>query len=121
MSSNALTLFILFLNISLIPATSALNQEGLSLLSWLSTFNSSDSATAFSSWDPTHQSPCRWDYIKCSKEGFVSEIIIESIDLHTTFPTQLSGAVQSLLVSGGALSVTSRNLQVSLCHIVVDC
>jgi len=32
---------------------------------------------------------------------------------------QLSGAVQSLLVAGGALSVTSRNLQVSLCHIVV--
>ncbi|KAL5128419.1 LRR receptor-like serine/threonine-protein kinase RCH1 [Glycine soja] len=106
MSSNALTLFILFLNISLIPATSALNQEGLSLLSWLSTFNSSDSATAFSSWDPTHQSPCRWDYIKCSKEGFVSEIIIESIDLHTTFPTQLLsfGNLTTLVISNANLT-----------------
>lgn len=33
---------------------------------------------------------------------------------------QLSGAVQSLLVAGGAFSVASRNLQVSLCYTVVD-
>lgn len=32
---------------------------------------------------------------------------------------QLSGAVQSLLVAGGTLSVTSRNLQVSLCYIII--
>ncbi|KAK7359279.1 hypothetical protein VNO77_01232 [Canavalia gladiata] len=31
---------------------------------------------------------------------------------------QLSGAVQSLLVAGGALSVASRNLQVNLCYII---
>lgn len=32
---------------------------------------------------------------------------------------QLSGALQSLLVAGGTLSVTSRNLQVSLWYIII--
>ncbi|KAL5776707.1 hypothetical protein ACOSP7_009633 [Xanthoceras sorbifolium] len=89
MSSNAITIIILFLNISLFPAISALNQEGVSLLSWLSTFDSSSSTTFFSSWNPSHQNPCNWDYIKCSSDGFVSEITITSIHLPTSFPTQL--------------------------------
>jgi len=33
---------------------------------------------------------------------------------------QLSGALQSLLVAGGTLSVTSRNLQVSLWYIIMN-
>ncbi|KAL1309756.1 hypothetical protein AAHE18_17G201000 [Arachis hypogaea] len=116
MSRNAssTTLLILFLlNISLLlpPQISSLNQEGLSLLSWLSTFNSSNSATAssfFSSWDPTHENPCRWDYIKCSKQGFVSEIIVQSIDLHSTFPTQLVSFnhLETLVISNGNLTGT---------------
>ncbi|KAM3759416.1 hypothetical protein ACB098_01G118200 [Castanea mollissima] len=89
MSSNAVITFILFLNVFMFPAISALNQEGLSLLSWLSAFNSSSSATFFHSWDPTHNNPCKWDYIKCSRQGFVSDITITSINLHTGFPTQL--------------------------------
>lgn len=89
MPRNSITIFLLFLHIPLFPAISALNQEGLSLLSWLSTFNSSSSATFFSSWNPSHQNPCNWDYIKCSSNGFVSEITITSLNLSTTFPTQL--------------------------------
>ncbi|KAI9201715.1 hypothetical protein LWI28_027997 [Acer negundo] len=89
MSNNVITIIILFLNISLFPTTSALNQEGVSLLSWLSTFDSSSSATFFSSWNSSHQNPCNWDYIKCSSDGFVSEITITSIHLPTSFPTQL--------------------------------
>ncbi|KAI8013527.1 LRR receptor-like serine/threonine-protein kinase [Camellia lanceoleosa] len=85
MSGNANLIFLLFLNIL---AISALNQEGLSLLSWLSTFNSSHSATFFASWNATHNNPCKWDYIKCNCDGFVSEINISSIDLCTTFPIQ---------------------------------
>lgn len=67
-------------------AISALNQEGLSLLAWLSTFNSSSSAVFFSSWQQTHETPCKWDYIKCNDHAFVSEITITSIYLPTTFP-----------------------------------
>ncbi|KAJ7965413.1 receptor-like protein kinase 2 [Quillaja saponaria] len=89
MSSKAITLIILFLNISLFPAISGLNQEGISLLSWLSTFNSSSSAIFFSSWNPTHKDPCKWDYIKCSSNGFVSEFTITSITLHSSFPSQI--------------------------------
>ncbi|KAF5955103.1 hypothetical protein HYC85_007959 [Camellia sinensis] len=85
MSGNANLIFLLFLNIL---AISALNQEGLSLLSWLSIFNSSHSATFFASWNATHKNPCQWDYIKCNCDGFVSEINISSIDLCTTFPIQ---------------------------------
>ena len=89
MSSNAITIFLLFLNISIFPAISALNQEGHCLLSWLSTFNSSLSATFFSTWDPSHKNPCKWDYVRCSSNGFVSGITITSINLPTSFPTQL--------------------------------
>ncbi|KAI9096740.1 hypothetical protein K1719_025919 [Acacia pycnantha] len=107
MSSNAITLLILFLNISLFPSVYTLNQEGLSLLSWLSTFNSSDSATSFfSSWNPTDKSPCKWDYIRCSKDGFVSDIIITSINLRSSFPTQLLsfGHLTTLVISNGNLT-----------------
>ncbi|KAJ6685262.1 LEUCINE-RICH REPEAT RECEPTOR-LIKE PROTEIN KINASE FAMILY PROTEIN-RELATED [Salix purpurea] len=89
MSSNAITIFLLFLNISIFPAISSLNQEGHCLLSWLSTFNSSLSATFFSTWDSSHKSPCKWDYVICSSNGFVSGITITSINLPTSFPTQL--------------------------------
>ncbi|XP_030497593.2 LRR receptor-like serine/threonine-protein kinase RGI1 [Cannabis sativa] len=91
-NSVLFTFFLLFLTIFGFPnTTSALNQEGLSLLSWLSTFNSTSTSatTFFSSWNPTHQTPCKWDYIKCSSNGFVSEIKITSINIPTNFPTQL--------------------------------
>ncbi|XP_016435749.2 uncharacterized protein LOC107761968 [Nicotiana tabacum] len=92
-TKQTITLFFLFLNISLFPtAISGLNQEGLSLMSWLSTFNSSSSSssvTSFSSWNPSHENPCKWDYIQCTRNGFVSDIKIMSINLPTTFPTQV--------------------------------
>ncbi|XP_068648230.1 LRR receptor-like serine/threonine-protein kinase RGI1 [Aristolochia californica] len=75
--------------ISFILPISALNDEGLSLLSWLSTFNSSSSSSFFHSWNPSDQRPCNWDFIRCSNDGFVSEIRIESINLATPFPTQI--------------------------------
>src|ERR1044072_765196 len=107
MSANAaLTLLILFLNISLFPSISALNQEGLSLLSWLSTFNSTTSSSTFSSWNPTHKNPCSWDYVKCSAEGYVEEIIITSVDLRSGFPTQLLSFsnLTTLVISNGNLT-----------------
>ncbi|XP_058786828.1 LRR receptor-like serine/threonine-protein kinase RGI1 [Vicia villosa] len=109
MSNNALNFLILFLSISLFPFVSSLNQEGLSLLSWLSTFNSSnpDTSTAiFSSWDPAHRNPCRWDYIKCSAEEFVEEIVITSIDLRSEFPTQFLSFnhLRTLVISNGNLT-----------------
>ncbi|XP_054798733.1 LRR receptor-like serine/threonine-protein kinase RGI2 isoform X3 [Prosopis cineraria] len=106
MSSNAITLFIMFLNIPLFPSVYTLNQEGLSLLSWLSTFSSSDSATSFSSWNPTDKSPCKWDYIKCSKDGFVSDIVITSVNLRSSFPKQLLsfGHLTALVISNGNLT-----------------
>ncbi|KAK6938296.1 Leucine-rich repeat [Dillenia turbinata] len=88
MSIDAIINLLFLLNIALFPAISALNQEGHVLLSWLSTFNSSSSAH-FSSWNTTHETPCEWDHIVCSGNGFVSEIRISSINLHTSFPTQL--------------------------------
>ncbi|XP_057984287.1 LRR receptor-like serine/threonine-protein kinase RGI1 [Malania oleifera] len=106
MSSN-ITIFLLFFNTFLFPAaTSALNQEGLSLLSWISTFNSSSSPTFFSSWNPTHRTPCRWAYVKCSRTGFVTEIKITSINLPTTFPIQLLSFkfLTTLVLSDGNLT-----------------
>ncbi|KAK6118814.1 hypothetical protein DH2020_047449 [Rehmannia glutinosa] len=106
MLSKEITLFLLFLNICLFPTIFALNQEGLSLLTWLSTFNSSASASFFSSWNPTDQTPCKWDYIKCTDNEFVSEITITSIDLPTTFPTQILSFnfLKVLELSNGNLS-----------------
>ncbi|KAI8013524.1 LRR receptor-like serine/threonine-protein kinase RCH1 [Camellia lanceoleosa] len=82
------------------------NQEGLSLLSWLSTFNSSHSTTFFASWNATHNNPCKWDYIKCNSNGFVSEINITSIHLFTTFPTQFLSFnfLTTLVLSYGSLT-----------------
>ncbi|CAH2041345.1 unnamed protein product, partial [Thlaspi arvense] len=91
MSSNAITkISLLLFYVSLLPSISPLNQEGLSLLSWLSTFSSS-SSSFFSSWKntTTQETPCQWDYIKCNRNGFVSEITITSINLGTAFPSQL--------------------------------
>lgn len=106
MSRNEITIILLFLNISLFPVISALNPEGLSLLSWLSTVNSSSSATFFSSWNPSHQNPCNWDYIKCSRDGFVSEIAITSIHIPTSFPHQLLSFshLTSLVLTNGNLT-----------------
>ncbi|KAK3018637.1 hypothetical protein RJ639_003506, partial [Escallonia herrerae] len=42
----------------------------------------------FASWNETHQNPCKWDYIACNNNGFVSDITISSINLPTTFATQ---------------------------------
>ncbi|KAL8515189.1 hypothetical protein ACS0TY_014051 [Phlomoides rotata] len=88
MPRKSITLFLLFLKICLFPTTSASNQEGSSLLTWLSTFNSPSSARFFSSWKPNDQTPCNWNYIKCNEQSFVSEITITSIYLPTTFPIQ---------------------------------
>ncbi|XP_057503635.1 LRR receptor-like serine/threonine-protein kinase RGI2 isoform X1 [Actinidia eriantha] len=106
MSCNAITIFLLLLNISLFPAISALNQEGFSLLSWLSTFNSSPSATFFSSWDPTDQNPCQWDHIRCNNNEFISEIAISSISLGNNFPTQFLTFhfLTTLVLSNGNLT-----------------
>lgn len=89
MSINAFAIFLLLLYVSLFPTSDALNQEGLSLLSWLSTFNSSPSSSFFSSWNQAEQIPCQWAYIKCSNNGFISEIEINSIHVSTTFPLQI--------------------------------
>ncbi|KAH7833296.1 hypothetical protein Vadar_004891 [Vaccinium darrowii] len=107
MSSNSIPIILLFLNFSLFPSISALNQEGLSLLSWLSTFNSSHhSSTSFTSWNPTHQNPCQWKYIKCNSNGFVSEITITSINLGAHFPTQFLSlnSLTTLVLSNGNLT-----------------
>ncbi|KAK8704207.1 hypothetical protein V6N13_047837 [Hibiscus sabdariffa] len=90
MSSNAIAIILLFF--IFLPPISCLNHEGLSLLSWLSSFNSSSSSVAdafFSSWNPSHQNPYKWDFIKCNGGGFVSEIGILNIDLRTSFPSQV--------------------------------
>ncbi|XP_073125929.1 uncharacterized protein [Henckelia pumila] len=107
MSSKIVTLFLLFLKICLFPTTSALNQEGVALLSWLSTFNnSSPSSSSFTSWKSDDQNPCKWDYIKCNSEGFVNEITITSVDLPTKFPAQVLGFnfLEVLVISYGNLS-----------------
>lgn len=106
MSTSEITILLLLINLSLFPSISALNQEGISLLSWLSTFNSSPSAAFFSSWNFNHQNPCRWDYIKCSDDGFVSEIAITSIYIPTPFPTQVLNLnrLTSLIISGANLT-----------------
>ncbi|KAL3504375.1 hypothetical protein ACH5RR_034216 [Cinchona calisaya] len=106
MSRKEITI-LLFLTASLFHSIFALNQEGLSLLSWLSTFNSSSFTTFFSSWDMTHKNPCKWDFIKCtSSTGFVSEIIIRSINLPTTFPSQVLAFnfLTVLILSNGNLT-----------------
>ncbi|XP_047341748.1 LRR receptor-like serine/threonine-protein kinase RGI2 [Impatiens glandulifera] len=109
MSRNSVITFFLFLNISLFspPTISALNQEGVALLSWLTTFNSTPSATFFSSWNQADQSPCKWEYIKCNSNGYISEINIRSyIDLLTTFPVQFLSFsyLKSLVLSHGNVS-----------------
>ncbi|KAG4210767.1 hypothetical protein ERO13_A02G066002v2 [Gossypium hirsutum] len=104
MSSNGIGIILLFLNF--VSSISGLNHEGLSLLSWLSTFNSSSAAAFFSSWNPSHSNPCTWDYIKCNHGGFVTEITISNINLHTTFPTQIVSFqhLTALVLSRGNLT-----------------
>ncbi|KAM2080242.1 hypothetical protein ACFX1T_034026 [Malus domestica] len=106
MPSNSITIILLLLSIFLFPSVSALNQEGISLLSWLSTFNSSSSAAFFSSWTPADQDPCKWDYIRCSSNGFVSKITITLIHIPTSFPIQLLSFnyLTTLVLSNGNLT-----------------
>ncbi|KAL7155723.1 hypothetical protein ABFS83_03G095600 [Erythranthe nasuta] len=102
-----ITLFILFLKICLFfPTISALNQEGLSLLAWLSSFDSSSSATFFSSWNSTDRNPCGWDFITCNNQEFVSEITITSIYLPTRFPCEVLSFnfLEILVLSNGNLT-----------------
>ncbi|KAL5982624.1 hypothetical protein ACLOJK_016699 [Asimina triloba] len=100
------------------PLISSLNHEGLSLLSWLSTFNSSRSS--FSSWNPSHENPCNWTYITCSADGFTAEFKIRSVGLPTTFPTQILSftALTTIVISDanltGGIPPSIGNLSASL-------
>ncbi|XXG60821.1 hypothetical protein AAC387_Pa04g2637 [Persea americana] len=107
MLSNRPVISLLFLlNISIYLPINALNSEGQTLVSWLSAFNSSPTSSLFSSWNPAHKNPCSWSYITCSTDGSVSEFKIKSINLPTTFPTQLLtfSSLTTLIISNANLT-----------------
>ncbi|XP_010245675.1 PREDICTED: receptor-like protein kinase 2 [Nelumbo nucifera] len=89
--------------------TVAANHEALALLSWI---HSSPSAPSFSSvfqnWNPEDPNPCNWTYITCSPQGFVTQIIIQSVELALPVPSNLSSFVhlEKLVISDANLTGT---------------
>uniref|UniRef100_A0A803LAK1 Protein kinase domain-containing protein n=1 Tax=Chenopodium quinoa TaxID=63459 RepID=A0A803LAK1_CHEQI len=57
--------------------------------------------SAFSSWNPLDQNPCKWSFITCTSDYFVSEINIQSIQLALPFPSNIStlSHLQKLTIS----------------------
>ncbi|XP_010519387.1 PREDICTED: LRR receptor-like serine/threonine-protein kinase RCH1 isoform X2 [Tarenaya hassleriana] len=121
MSRNRVSVFlVIILSVSLFPEASGINEEGRALLSWLSAFNSSSSASFFSSWNPSDRNPCRWAYIRCSDDEFVQEIRITSVHIATRFPDEVTSFpyITSIVISDtnltGEIPVSIGNLSESL-------
>ena len=84
----------------------AASNEVVVLFSWLQTSPSPPSS--FSDWNSLDSNPCNWSYIKCSSDNFVTEINIQSIQLATPFPSNLSSlrSLRTLIISGANLTGT---------------
>ncbi|KAL3507403.1 hypothetical protein ACH5RR_032785 [Cinchona calisaya] len=95
-------LFNLFATITL-----AINHEGLALYSWLHNTSASP-PQSFSSWNLHDSNPCKWEYITCNSQGFVSEINIQSIPLQLPLPSNLSSFIylQKLVISDANITGT---------------
>ncbi|KAL3531144.1 hypothetical protein ACH5RR_010466 [Cinchona calisaya] len=87
-------------------AVAAADNEVNVLFSWLHISPSPPSA--FSNWNSLDSDPCKWSYIKCSSDNFVTEIKIQSIELAIPFPSNLSSlhSLQTLVIAGANLTGT---------------
>ncbi|KAL0383696.1 UNVERIFIED_CONTAM: Receptor-like protein kinase [Sesamum calycinum] len=102
--------FLFFLNIFLSHSpinTTAANHEVLVLFSWLHSSSSSSSPPpAFSTWNSQDSSPCKWSFVRCSSDDYVTEINIQSVHLALPFPSNLSSLsfLETLIISEANLT-----------------
>ncbi|XP_076886975.1 uncharacterized protein LOC143536995 [Bidens hawaiensis] len=82
----------------ILPSASG-NHEATVLFNWVH----GGGGSFFSSWQLSGiiKNPCKWDYIKCDAQYFVTEINIQSIPLHIPLPTNLSSFshLKTLIIS----------------------
>ncbi|XP_073024376.1 uncharacterized protein [Primulina eburnea] len=85
---------------------SASNSEVSVLFSWI--HSSSVTLSALSNWNSRDSNPCKWSYITCSPDYFVTEINIQSIQLGIPFPSNLSSLrfLERVTISGANLTGT---------------
>ncbi|KAL3503662.1 hypothetical protein ACH5RR_038111 [Cinchona calisaya] len=65
----------------------SIDVQGQALLTWKDSLNKSKDA--LQSWDPSDRSPCNWVGIQCNSNGQVVEIILKSVDLQGSLPSNL--------------------------------
>ncbi|KAJ8749516.1 hypothetical protein K2173_025711 [Erythroxylum novogranatense] len=99
------SMFILLLAL-LLCGVSAENVEVNTLLSWLR--STPPPHSAFSDWNPSDTNPCKWSYIYCSSDNFVTEINIQSVETALPFPSNLSSLLylEKFIVTGANLTGT---------------
>lgn len=105
-TSSSLFFFLFLVNILFAPAFTA-NHEASSLFSWLHS-SSLPPSSSFSNWNILDANPCKWTFITCSHQGFVTEISIQSIQLELPLPSNLSSfrSLSKLVISGANLTGT---------------
>ncbi|KAL3506330.1 hypothetical protein ACH5RR_031712 [Cinchona calisaya] len=91
-----------------ITTSLAINPEGLALYSWLHDSSASQPQSFFSSWNLNDQNPCKWEYITCNSQGFLSGINIQSIPLELPLPSNLSSFIylQKVVISDANVTGT---------------
>ncbi|XP_050365537.1 LRR receptor-like serine/threonine-protein kinase RGI2 [Argentina anserina] len=88
------------------PSLAAANVEVITLHTWLQ--GSTTLSLDFSNWNPSDPNPCKWSYITCSPQNFVTEINIQLIELAIPFPSNFSSLafLQNLIISSANLTGT---------------
>ncbi|XP_075508490.1 LOW QUALITY PROTEIN: uncharacterized protein LOC142545283 [Primulina tabacum] len=87
------------------PVTASKSEVSV-LFSWI--HSSSVTSSALSNWNSRDSDPCKWSYITCSSDNFVTGINIQSIQLAIPFPSNLSSLrfLERVTVSGANLTGT---------------
>ncbi|KAL5702627.1 hypothetical protein ACHQM5_027822 [Ranunculus cassubicifolius] len=103
-SSRYNKIYIFFILVKLVVA----GNEVSILHSWIHPSSSQTSSSVFSNWNwnSLDSNPCKWTYITCSSQGFVTEINIQSLPLALPFPTNLSSLkfLEKLVISDANLT-----------------
>ncbi|KAL5548735.1 hypothetical protein UlMin_003966 [Ulmus minor] len=108
LSPNIFSISLLFSTIFLLfSCCFSIDEQGQALLTWKNSLNSS--SDVLNSWNPKDSSPCNWFGVNCSSNGEVFEIILRSLDLQGSLPSNFQS-----LKSLRTLTISSSNLTGSI-------
>ncbi|CAA2978886.1 probable LRR receptor-like serine threonine-kinase At4g26540 [Olea europaea subsp. europaea] len=95
----------IFINSVFLSTCYSIDVQGEALLTWKNGLNFSMNMNAFQSWNASDRSPCNWFGIHCNTNGQVEKIILKSVELQGSLPSNFQP-----LKSLNTLVLSSTNL-----------